>query len=77
MEVDRTLLGYTVGLAASFLISHVDFIHQNLLKHAPRTYPTLNVVLPCGRAIFLLLILERGATLSEQKSDAAARRGAI
>ena len=58
---DSTLAAYCVGLAASFGISHIGAIHTRLERHFPRTYPSLNVILPCGRAIFLLLILERGA----------------
>jgi hypothetical protein len=64
-RLDHTLTFYVVGLAASFGISHIDAIHTRLLRCFPRTYPSLNVVLPCGRAIFLLAILERGASLSE------------
>ena len=65
--VDHTLACYAGGLAASFGISHLDAIHVSLTRHFPRTYPYLNVILPCGRAIFGLAILARAAELAEQK----------
>ena len=64
-RVDSTLACYAVGLAASFGISHVDLIHNNLSRYFPKTYPTLNVILPCGRALFGLGILARAAELAE------------
>ena len=65
--VDRDLACYAGGLAASFGISHVDAIHLRLTRYFPKTYPYLNVILPCGRAIFGLAILARAAELAEQK----------
>jgi hypothetical protein len=64
-SVDRTLALYGGGLVASFAISHIDFLHNNLHRAFPRTYPTLNVLLPCGRALAILGILARGAELAE------------
>jgi hypothetical protein len=40
-------------------------IHNNLSRYFPKTYPTLNVILPCGRALFGLGILARAAELAE------------
>jgi len=57
------------GLAASFGLSHVAPIHNFLCSNFPRTYPTLNVILPCGRAVFLLLIFARGVELKEQQQQ--------
>eukprot|EP00966_Prymnesium_polylepis_P094924 2198220-Prymnesium_polylepis.1 len=65
--VDKTLSLYLAGLAASFGISHVDAIHQRLSRAFPKSYPYLNVILPCGRAVFGLAILARSADLAEQK----------
>jgi len=69
LHSDPVVRGYAVGLAASFGISHVTPVHNFLTVRFPRTYPYLNVVLPCGRAIFLLLILERGARLSDAREQ--------
>ena len=65
--VDPTLLAYGGGLFASFAISHVDAIHLRLLRHFPHTYPMLNVVLPCGRALALLGMCVRAAELRGYK----------
>ena len=65
--MDNTLGLYLAGLAASFGISHIDAIHLRLSRHFPRSYPYLNVILPCGRAVFGLGILARAAELAEQK----------
>ena len=72
LGVDSILVYYSAGLAASFGISHIDFLHNNLTRFFPRTYPTLNVLLPCGRALGLLGIFARGAELAESRG--AARR---
>ena len=70
-RLDPTLLGYSAALIASFAISHVDAIHNNLSRYFPRTYPTLNVLLPCGRAIALLGIFARAAEIAEGPPAAA------
>ena len=49
---------YSAGLAASFGISHIDAVHRTLSRLAPRAYPYLIVVLPVGRCVFGLLIVE-------------------
>ena len=62
---------YALGLASSFGISHIDAIHLRLTRWAPVTYPYFNVVLPCGRALFLLAILQRGVSNQERAVAAA------
>lgn len=62
--VDEWLCAYFAGLAASFGISHYDPIHLRLSRWFPQTYPYLNVVLPCGRAVFGLAIIARAAELN-------------
>jgi hypothetical protein len=63
------LAAYTAGLASCFGISHIAPIHNFLHRHSPTFYPYLNVILPCGRAIFLLLLAERGARIFEQSEQ--------
>lgn len=63
------LAAYTAGLASCFGISHIAPIHNFLHRHSPTFYPYLNVILPCGRAIFLLLLAERGARIIEQQQQ--------
>lgn len=63
------LAAYTAGLASCFGISHIAPIHNFLHRHSPTFYPYLNVILPCGRAIFLLLLAERGARIFEQQQQ--------
>lgn len=63
------LAAYTAGLASCFGISHIAPIHSFLHRHSPTFYPYLNVILPCGRAIFLLLLAERGARIFEQQQQ--------
>ena len=67
-RIDGTLCCYATGLVASFAISHVDLIHNTLNRNFPRTYPTLNVLLPCGRALAILGIVARGAELAEAQA---------
>ena len=67
MEIDSTIAGCVCGLAASFGISHIDFVHNGLSRLFPRVYPIVNVLLPCGRAVFGLGLLARAAELQEQK----------
>ena len=66
-RVDDVLVVYAAGLAASFGISHIDAIHLRLQRHFPKFYPYLNVVLPCGRAIFGLAILARGTPTAPKR----------
>jgi len=56
---DTVLLAYVGGLAASFGISHISVINDTLTRVSPRIYPYFNVILPCGRCLFLLAIVER------------------
>jgi len=56
---DAVLLLYAGGLAASFGISHISIINDTLTRLSPRIYPYFNVVLPFGRCVFLLAIIER------------------
>ncbi len=73
---DAVIAAYAFGLAASFGISHLDAIHYRLLRWMPSTYSSLNVALPCGRALFLLAILQRGAANQERAAGQAARASA-
>ena len=75
-QPDAVIAAYAFGLAASFGISHLDAIHYRLLRWMPSTYNSLNVVLPCGRALFLLAILQRGAANQERAAGQAARASA-
>lgn len=56
---DSLLAAYAFGVAACFGISHLDAIHLRLLRWIPSTYGRINVVLPFGRALFLLAFLQR------------------
>mgnify|MGYP001238809182 CR=1 FL=1 len=56
---DAVLGGYALGLLSCFAISHIEPLHATLLKRFPSTYPLLNVVLPFGRCVFALAIVER------------------
>jgi hypothetical protein len=56
---DYELALYTAGLAASFGISHTSVINDNLTRLSPRVYPYFNVILPFGRCVFLLAIIEK------------------
>lgn len=65
-------VGLSFGLVMSFATSHFDFLHNKLERGFPKVYPYLNVVLPCGRAIFGLSLLaaiadraDRGAPVTE------------
>ena len=64
---EKAIAGYFVGLGASFGISHIAPLHNFFTANFPRTYPTVNILLPCGRAVFLLLILERGVRIADAK----------
>ena len=70
-RLDTSLLCYSAALIASFAISHVDAIHNGLHRAFPRTYPTLNILLPCGRALALLGIFARAAEIAEGPPVAA------
>ena len=65
---DAVMGAYALGLAASFGISHIDAVHLRLLKWTPLLYRTINSyqVLPCGRALFLLALLQRGVDNQER-----------
>lgn len=56
---DAVLGGYALGLLSCFAISHIEPLHATLSKRFPSTYPLLNVVLPFGRCVFALAIVER------------------
>lgn len=71
---DPLMAAYAFGVAASFGISHIDAIHLRLLRIMPTVYSALNVVLPCGRAIFLLAIVQRGVVNQERAASAAAEQ---
>ena len=68
--VDRTIVYYSGLLAASFGISHIDLIHNNLTRFFPRTYPYMNVALPCGRAVGILGIFVRSVEILEASNEA-------
>ena len=69
-QLDGMLGVYAAGCAACFGISHIGAIHNGLLRWVPRVYSKLNVVLPVGRALFLLAFLQRGAENQERNSNA-------
>lgn len=71
---DPLMAAYVFGVAGSFGISHIDAIHTRLLRIMPTAYSALNVVLPCGRAIFLLAFLQRGVVNQERASAAGDQR---
>ena len=60
--LEEPLYAYTLGLAASFGISHIAPVHAFFTRTSPRVYPLVNVCLPFGRCLFLLAIVERLAT---------------
>ena len=74
---DPLMAGYAFGCAASFGISHIDAIHTRLLRIMPTAYSALNVLLPCGRAIFLLAFVQRGVVNQERAVSAAAERRGV
>ena len=59
MAQEEPLYAYTLGLAASFGISHIAPVHAFFTRNSPRVYPLVNVCLPFGRCLFLLAIIER------------------
>jgi TRAP-type C4-dicarboxylate transport system permease small subunit len=66
-NLDAWLVGYALGCASCFGISHISSIHLGMLHAFPRTYGIVNPILPAGRALFLLAFLQRGVENQERE----------